>query len=219
MRYFVCIFYKMYRNRRPRLFAVFLPFKHIGVLHIIQCSNRKIHWCDVYKKADFLVSLVKYQKPCHYKKLKYPRSLINKCDALENQLLLLVSSWSMQLLAPSQQGPVSISEKMSYRKISWSLEAARFVLRIVWSLWNLTGTSAALLPMCLSNFKTIRQFKVPISWLLVFTRSYDKTSFRILRRGPGCYQWEVSRWGLIHLRISKGGIIICRSEEGPFNAK
>ena len=35
--------------------------------------------------------------------------------------------------------------------------------------------------MCLSNFKAIRQFKVPISWL----RSYEKTSFRILRRGPG----------------------------------
>ena len=82
------------------------------------------------------------------------------------------------------QGPVSISKKTSYRKISWSLEAARFVFRIVWSLWNLTGTSAALLPMCLSNFKSIRQFKVPISWLRDFTRSYDKTSFRILRRGP-----------------------------------
>ena len=82
------------------------------------------------------------------------------------------------------QGPVSISEKTSYRKISWSLEATRFVFRVVRSLWNLTGTSAALLPMCLSNFKAIRLFKVPISWLRDFTRSYDKTSFRILRRGP-----------------------------------
>ena len=81
--------------------------------------------------------------------------------------------------------PVSISEKTCYRKISWSLEAARSVVRIVRSLWNLTGASAALLPMCLSNFKAIRQFKVPISWLRDFTRSYDKTYFRILRRGPG----------------------------------
>ena len=39
--------------------------------------------------------------------------------------------------------------------------------------------------MCLSNFKAIRQFKVPISWLRDFTRSYEKMSFRILRRGPG----------------------------------
>ena len=59
-----------------------------------------------------------------------------------------------------------------------------FVFRIVRSLWNLTGTSAAMLPMCLSNFKAIRQFKVPISWLRDFTRSYEKTSFWILRRGP-----------------------------------
>ena len=80
------------------------------------------------------------------------------------------------------QHPVSISEKTSYRKISWSLEAARFVFRIVRSLWNLTGTSAALPPMCLSNFKTIQQFKVPISWLRDFTKSDDKTSFRISRR-------------------------------------
>ena len=80
---------------------------------------------------------------------------------------------------------VSISKKTSFRKISSSLEAARFVFRIVRSLWNLTGTSAAVLPMCLSNFKAIRQFKVPISWLRDFTRSYDKTSFRILRWGPG----------------------------------
>ena len=83
------------------------------------------------------------------------------------------------------QGPVSISEKMSYRKISWSLEAAGIVFSIVRSLWNLTGPLAALLPMCLSNFKVIRQFEVAISWLRDFTRSYEKTSFRILRRGPG----------------------------------
>ena len=42
--------------------------------------------------------------------------------------------------------------------------------------------------MCLSNFIAMRQFKVPISWLWDFTRSYEKTSFRILRRGPGAYQ-------------------------------
>ena len=40
------------------------------------------------------------------------------------------------------QGPVSISYKTSYCKISQSLEAARFMFRIVRSLWNLTGTSA-----------------------------------------------------------------------------
>ena len=67
------------------------------------------------------------------------------------------------------------------------IRARHLVFRIVRSLWNLTGTSAAVLPMCLSNFKAIRQFKVPISWLRDFTRSYGKTSFRILRRGPECF--------------------------------
>ena len=56
---------------------------------------------------------------------------------------------------PELQGPISISDKLSYCKISQSLEAARFVFRIVWSLWNLTGTSAAGLPKCLSNFKAV----------------------------------------------------------------
>ena len=36
----------------------------------------------------------------------------------------------------------------------------------------MTGTSAAMLPMCLSNFKVMRSFKLPISRLRVFTRSY-----------------------------------------------
>ena len=70
-------------------------------------------------------------------------------------------------------GRVSISDMMSYCKISWSSEAARFVSRIVQSLWNLTGTSAASLPMCLSDFKAMRQFKLPISWFRDSTRSYN----------------------------------------------
>ena len=53
--------------------------------------------------------------------------------------------------------------------------------------------------MCLSNFKAIRQFKIPISWLRDFSRSYGKTSFRILRRGPGC----IRTWHALNLRVKK----------------
>ena len=53
-------------------------------------------------------------------------------------------------------GLYSLSGKTSYRKISWSLEAARFRFRLFQSLWNLTGTSAAALPRCLSNFRALR---------------------------------------------------------------
>ena len=42
----------------------------------------------------------------------------------------------------------SLSGKTSYRKISWSLEAARIVFRHFQLLWKLTGTSAAALPRC-----------------------------------------------------------------------
>ena len=93
-------------------------------------------------------------------------------------------SHKVNVMAAGNLGPVSISDKTSYRKISQSLEAARFVFRFVRSLWNLTGTSTALLLMCQSNFKAIRIFQHPISHIRVFTRSHDKTSYRILKRGP-----------------------------------
>ena len=79
----------------------------------------------------------------------------------------------------------SIPDKTSYCKISSSLEAARFVFRIVRSLWNLADTSAALLPKCLSNFKAMLWYELQISRLRDFSRSYDNTPYRILKRSPG----------------------------------
>ena len=38
---------------------------------------------------------------------------------------------------------------------------------------------------CLSNFKAMRWFRLPISRLRDFTGSYDKTSYRISKQGPG----------------------------------
>ena len=61
--------------------------------------------------------------------------------------------------------PASISHKTSYCKITHSLEASRFELRITRSFWNFTSTSAALLPICQVNFKAMRWFKLPISRL------------------------------------------------------
>ena len=76
------------------------------------------------------------------------------------------------------QGIVSISDMTSYFKISQSLETVRFVSSIIRSLWNMTGTSAALLPKCLSYFKA--------TWALhSILRSHDKRSYRILKQGPG----------------------------------
>ena len=50
----------------------------------------------------------------------------------------------------STPGPLSLSGRTAYRKISWSLEVARLVVIVTVSLWNLTGISR-----CLSNFRVI----------------------------------------------------------------
>ena len=89
------------------------------------------------------------------------------------------------LLLDTFLGLYSLSGKTSYRKISWSLEAARFGFKLFQSLWNLAGTSAALLPRCLSNFRAIRPLQHPISRLRDFTRFGGKTSYRLVNRGPG----------------------------------
>ena len=81
-------------------------------------------------------------------------------------------------------GLYSLSGKTSYRKISWSLEAARFGFELFQSLGNLAGTSAALLPRCLSNFRAIRPLQHPISRLRDFTRFGGKTSYCLVNRGP-----------------------------------
>ena len=81
-------------------------------------------------------------------------------------------------------GLYSLSGKTSYRKISWSLEAGRFGFKLFQSLWNLAGTSATLLPRCLSNFRAIWPLQHPISWLRDFTRFGGKTSYHSVNRGP-----------------------------------
>ena len=88
-------------------------------------------------------------------------------------------------IKPWYQGLYSLSGKTSYRKISWSLEAAGFGFKLFQSLWNLAGTSAELLPRCLSNFRAIRPLQHPISRLRDFTRFGGKASYRWVNRSPG----------------------------------
>ena len=86
------------------------------------------------------------------------------------------SIWWMTL------GLHSLSVRTSYRNISRSVKAARFGFKLFRSPWNLTGTSAVLLPRCMSNFRSLSH---PISWLRDLTRCDDKTSCRLVNRGPG----------------------------------
>ena len=85
----------------------------------------------------------------------------------------------------NSQGLYSLSGKTSYRKISWSLEAARFGFKPFQSLWNLADTSAAALPRYLSTFRAILPLQHPISRLRDFTRFGGKTSYGLVNRGPG----------------------------------
>ena len=121
------------------------------------------------------------------------------CTCISIALQLLVAhtrtAWNL--------GPVSISDMTSYRKISRSLDAARLVVQIIVSLWNLTGTLAAVLLRCLSKFRAIGQFLPSISWLRDFTRFYNKTSYRILKQGPGQQYtcWLSSIFGVEHRQV------------------
>ena len=52
-------------------------------------------------------------------------------------------------------GLYRLSGQTSFRQISWCLEAARLDIIMIILLWNLTGISAALLSMCLLDFRVI----------------------------------------------------------------
>ena len=138
----------------------------------------------------FNIKMTSYQ----YRKSHYGDKTILRPSYLHNGISYTGKMTSFYSIGP--QGPVSISDKTHYRKISWSLEVGRLVLRMIRSLWNLTGTSTTLLPMCLSNFKTKRWVKLSISRIWDFTRTYQKTSYRILKRDSGCCRldWCSTVW-------------------------
>ena len=72
--------------------------------------------------------------------------------------------WGIECpLSTHSQGLYSLSGKSSYHQISWSLEDATLEVVIIVLLWIVTGTSAALLPTCLSNFRTIGKVYTRIS--------------------------------------------------------
>ena len=87
--------------------------------------------------------------------------------------LLMQTSGPIRFLSANTQAwsSDSLSGRTSYRNISWSLEATRFVFRLFQSLWNLTSTSAIALPRCRSTLRAIWYIKHPISRLRDFMGS------------------------------------------------
>ena len=100
-------------------------------------------------------------------------------------LVAQLFSWWMSVVYISflicDLDPISILDKTPYRKILWRLEAARFVFRTFWSLWNLTGTRQRCCRCVCQITKRCQNLNVNrVVWH--FTRSYHNTSCRILKR-------------------------------------
>ena len=105
----------------------------------LQC-NIVFHWLDglVQERRNSIANALELHLSCTNPLKWSPQNSLE----IENKLALT-------------QGLYSLSGKTSYRQISWSLEAVRLGVIIIAPLWNLTGTSAALLPRGLSNFRAI----------------------------------------------------------------
>ena len=67
------------------------------------------------------------------------------------------------------------------------LISERLQFRLFQSHWNVTGTSEAVLPRCLSYHRAIRSLKHPLSLRRYFTRFGEKTCYRLVKRCPGLH--------------------------------
>ena len=65
-----------------------------------------------------------------------------------------------------------------------SFEPVRVGVKMLISLWNLTGGSAAVLPRRIPNFKAVGKLWISISRLRYFTRPHDKGFYAILKQFP-----------------------------------
>ena len=114
----------------------------------------------------------KFYFPCSEFPCSAPSHYLNQCWLIVNRTFGKKYQWNLKQssrifiqkitlkcrltnILSRPLGLYSLSGKTSYRKISWSIEAARLDVAMVVSLWNLTGTSAAALPRYLPNFRAI----------------------------------------------------------------
>ena len=100
---------------------------------------------------------------------------------------------------------VTISHKMPYRKISHSLKAVRFMFRMVWSLWNLTGISPVLILRRPSNLEAIWYLKLLILRFRSFMISYDR-----LPQEPIIWEPPVDRESIEKVQRTLDNLV-CRS--------
>ena len=130
----------------------------------------------------FLGLNVLYQMFTTHSKYRIPQQ-IYQCFPLCCLISLL--SRPISPMPMKKLGFYSLSGKTCCCQTSLTLEAARFDVIMILSLWYLTGFSVALLPRCLSHIRAIGKGWTRISRLRDFTRSCGKTSLCLVNRSPG----------------------------------
>ena len=110
------------------------------------------------EKTDMMDGLYAQNEKKNKKKIAYcwPSSAIHYKGWLNN---IFTSNDCIVVCSTIHQGLYSLRGRLYYYKMSRSLEAAIFGFILFQSHWNLTGTSAAALPRCLSSFRATQSWK------------------------------------------------------------
>ena len=148
-------------------------------------AHNVFHRCQYYPVVDIFSKKIKLKS----KQSLSPSNLIRLMTSWYMQempqlvlfLYLNMLGWRLCFVSSLTTGPLFTK----HRKISWSREAARLDVILIVSPWSLTGISAALLSICLSNFRATVQVYTRISRFRDFTRYCGKTSYRLVNRGRG----------------------------------
>ena len=138
----------------------------IWYLHFI-CNRYIFHFKifhDFFNNKEFVKALYYWSSIRHNETTQYVRYLNIVCNG----------DYSMTY---------SLNGRMSFHKISRSLDAARFGFELFQSPWQLTDISAATLSRCLSNLRLIRLLQHPFSRLRDFTKFAGKTICHLVHRG------------------------------------
>ena len=110
----------------------------------------------------------------------------------------------------------SQSNKRSYCKILWSLEAVRLDMIMTLSLWRLAGISAEELVKFQRDWRSKHKFYGFETW---DTRSCSKTPIHLMNRGPGVPLWVknlIDIFSLQYLILSTFVIALCFSSSHHF---
>ena len=115
--------------------------------------------------------------------------------------MLVVSLKTQSMSSPPRaQYLVSISNKISYRKISLSLEAGRLIVWSITSLWNLT------VKLCVSNpvimpFVGMAGFSVKFTYTLWFLYYVSSPHMYVFQKRPWII-WAKVTWPWFNIKMS-----------------